>query len=217
MGTQLTSKISIASFHEISASRESHVTMSILKYIHPISCFDDELSCSVPTATIKEVNHRVLEVQKNGKKRGQYSKFSDNKKALIGKYASQHGVSRVVKHFTDMMLKESTVRDWRNLYLKQLKAEIVLAKSGEVEVKSLKMKKCGRPPLLGKNMDNHLQKIITAMKSRGTPIGTNMVCAVAKGTFLKHGKPCVDVNDGKEFSNKEWARSVLHRMGFLKR
>ena len=86
VGTQLTSKISIASFHKISASRESHIAMSILKYIHPISSFDDELSCSVPTATIKEVNHRVLEVQKNGKKRGQYSKFSDNKKALIGKY-----------------------------------------------------------------------------------------------------------------------------------
>ena len=66
-------------------------------------------------------------------------------------------------------------------------------------------------------MDYHLQKIITAMRSRGTLIGTNMVCAVAKGILLKHGKPCVDVNDGKEFLNKEWARSVLHRMGFTKR
>ena len=111
------------------------------------------------TATIKEVNCRILEVQKNGKKHGQYSKFSDNEKALIGKYTSQHGVSRAVKHFTDMTLKESTVRDWRNLYLKQLQAEIVLAKPGkEVEVKCLKMKKRGRPPLLGKDMDNHCKR-----------------------------------------------------------
>ena len=70
--------------------------------------------------------------------------------------------------------------------------------------------------LLGKNMDNHLQKIITVMRSQGAPIGTNMVCAVTKGILLKYGKPCVDVNDGKEFLNKEWARSVLHRMGFTK-
>ena len=45
--------------------------MSILKYCFPVitSCLDDEVGCSVPTATIKEVN-KVLEVQKNGKKRG---------------------------------------------------------------------------------------------------------------------------------------------------
>ena len=54
------------------------------------------------------------------------------------------------------------------------------------------------------------------MQSWGMPIGTNMVCAVAKGILLKHRKPCVDVNDGKEFLNKEWARIVLHRMGFTK-
>ena len=114
-----------------------------------MSCFDDELSCSVPKAIIKEVNRPVLEVQKNLKKRREYGKFSDKKKALVGKYASQHGVSRAVKHFKDMKLKESSVRDRRNLYLKQLHAEIVLAKPGEeVEVKSLKMKKHGRPPLL---------------------------------------------------------------------
>ena len=51
-----------------------------LQYVCPIS-FDDKLSCSVLTTTIKEVvNCRVLEVQKNGKKHGQYSKFSDKQK-----------------------------------------------------------------------------------------------------------------------------------------
>ena len=116
-----------------------------------------------------------------------------------------------------MNLKESTVRDWRNLYRKQLHDKVKLAKPGEeVEVTSIEMKKRGRPPLLGKNMDNHLQQLITAMRSRGTPIGTNIVCAVARGILLKHGKSSVEVRDGK-FLNKEWARSVLHRMGFTKR
>ena len=70
-------------------------------------------------------------------------------------------------------------------------------------------------------MDNRLQQIITVMQSRdATPSGTNVVCAVAKGILLykaKHGKSCVYVNDGKEFLSKEWARSVLHRMGYTKR
>ena len=64
-------------------------------------------------------------------------------------------------------------------------------------------------------MDNHLQQLITAMQSQGTPIGTNIVCAVARGILLKHGKSSVEVRDGK-FLNKEWAKSVLHRMGFTK-
>ena len=56
------------------------------------------------------------------------------------------------------------MRDWRNLYLKQLHDKVKLAKSGEeVDVTSIEMKKRGRPPLLGKNMDNHLQQLITAM------------------------------------------------------
>ena len=116
-----------------------------------------------------------------------------------------------------MNLKESIVRDWRNLYRKQLHDKVKLAKPGEeVEVTSIEMKKQGRPPLLGKNMDNHLQQLITAMRSRGTPIGNNIVCAVARGILLKHGKLSVEVRAGK-FLNKEWARSVLHRMGFTKR
>ena len=65
-------------------------------------------------------------------------------------------------------------------------------------------------------MDGHLQQLITAMRSRGTPIRTNIVCAVARGILLKHGKSSVEVRDGK-FLNKEWARSILHRMGFTNR
>ena len=48
-------------------------------------------------------------------------------------------------------------------------------------------------------MDNHLQQLITAMQSQGTPIGTNIVCAVARGILLKHGKLSVEVRDWKIF------------------
>ena len=49
---------------------------------------------------------------------------------------------------------------------------------------------------------DHLQQLITAMRSRGTPIGTNVVCAVARGILLKHGKLSVEVRDSK-FLNKD--------------
>ena len=116
MGIFVTTKINFDCLaRNFSHSRENHVVqMSILKFIRPISnCFDGELPCSVSTATIKEVSRQVQEVQKSGKKRGHYSKFSEKEKALVGKYASEHGVLKAVRHFKDMNLKESTVRDWR--------------------------------------------------------------------------------------------------------
>ena len=87
------------------------------------------------------------------------------RKVLVGKYASVHRILKAVRCFKDMNLRESTVRDWRNLYLKQLRDKVKLAKPGEVEVISIQMKKQGRPPLLSNNMDNHLQQLITAMRS----------------------------------------------------
>ena len=60
---------------------------------------------SLPAATVNEMSRQVQEVQKSGKKRGHYSKFSDKEKALVGKYASEHGVLNAVCHFKDMNLK----------------------------------------------------------------------------------------------------------------
>ena len=40
--------------------------MSILKFVRLISnCFDGELPCSVPTATINKVSQQVQEVERN--------------------------------------------------------------------------------------------------------------------------------------------------------
>ena len=50
----------------------------------------------------------------------------------------------------------------------------------EAEVTSIEMKKQGRLPPLGKNMDNHLQQLITEMRSWswGTSIGTVTINAI---------------------------------------
>ena len=37
-------------------------------------------------------------------------------KALVGKYASEHGVSNAVRHFKEKVLKEITIRDWKREY-----------------------------------------------------------------------------------------------------
>ena len=128
------------------------------------------------------------------------------------------GVVKAVRHFKDKDLKQSTVRDWRNLYLKELRTKKMLAKVGkEVLVKTLTFKKRGRPPLLGVKLDKYLQQLISAMRSQGTPIGTNIVIATGRGILLKHSKSSLEENGGTIKLNKEWARSVLIRMGYPKR
>ena len=82
--------------------------------------------------------------------------LSLTEKETIGKYASKHrvGVAAVVKEFDKKNLKESSVRDWQDAYLKDFKEKSQEAKSGEkVVVTALSSKKRGRPVLLGSKLD----------------------------------------------------------------
>ncbi len=95
------------------------------------------------------------------------------KMGLIGRHASENGIASAVRFFNKKNLKESSVRDWKTLYEKQLKKLIEQARpedKGKMVVESLATKKRGRPPLLGSTLDKNLQEIIVSLRSRGTPI-----------------------------------------------
>ena len=119
-----------------------------------------------------------------------------------------------------MDLKESSVRDWKKLYEQKLNrkcSEASSRKLQDVAVKELPRKKCGWPPLLGEKLDGYLQDLILAMRSQGSAINTNIVVSVGRGILLKHRKSDHTGFGGSVNLNKEWARSVLKRMGFSKR
>lgn len=102
-------------------------------------------------------------------------------------------MAKAVRHFKDKNAKDSSVRDWKNMYEKELKKRSKNAGIGEeVQVESLPGKTRGRPPLLGEKLDKYLQETIIEMRSRGTPIGSTIVVAVARGILLKHNKQLVD-------------------------
>lgn len=81
-------------------------------------------------------------------------------------------------------------------------------------VVSLPSKVRERPPLLGIKLDRCLQDMIKAMHSRGTPIGTS---ATGRAILLKHDKRSLSEFGGSISLGKDWAKSVLRRMGFTKR
>ena len=160
---------------------------------------------------VNEAHHLVCLVEECGKSRGDYTKFSLTEKATIGKYASEHRVAAAVKEFDKKNLKESSIRDWRDAYQKDFKEKSQEAKPGEkVVVTALSSKKRGRPVFLYAKLDEHLQYLLVGMRARGTSVGTTVVMGVAEGILMKYKS---QFKSGIKL-NKEWAWSVLRRMGF---
>ena len=52
-------------------------------------------------------------------------------------------------------------------------------------MKQLPERKRGQPPLLGDKLDNFLQELIIALRSKGAPINTNVVISIRRGIMLK--------------------------------
>ena len=84
-------------------------------------------------------------------------------------------------------------------------------------MKSLPGKTRGRPPLLGRKCDNILQQLIVSMRSRGSPVGSSVTIGVGRGIMMRHNKSLLQEFGGPIILGKEWAKSVLRRMGFTKR
>ena len=139
------------------------------------------------------------------KTRGKYTRLTPSKKADIGWYASEHGVPHAVKHFLEKNVKESSIRDWKKLYKKELKVKLKEAERGEsatVAVHSLPFKKRGKLPLLGFKLDTLLQERIVAIRTRGTPINSSIVVGTGRALLLKHNTALLDEFGGEV--TKEW-------------
>ncbi len=55
------------------------------------------------------------------------------------------------------------------------------------------------------------------MRTRGASVGTTVINGIGRGILLKHDKRALEEFGGYIKLGKEWARSVLRRMGFSKR
>ncbi len=116
------------------------------------------LSRHVPSSAISAANDRVNGVlmgtdspSSRGAKRGAYQRISAEKKAEIGKMASSFGVSATLRFYASRLpqpLKESSVRDWKNAFVREKKRLRTEGKDNE-EILELPLKKRGRPYLFG--------------------------------------------------------------------
>ena len=91
----------------------------VVEYLHPL----DDLPATVQEETIAPSSAKK-------RKRGKYQHFTPEDKATIGKYTSKHGVTSTVKCLKEKSLKESIMRDWRDLYHKVLLEKAKAGKPG---------------------------------------------------------------------------------------
>ncbi len=178
------------------------------------------LSEIIPSSSISAANSEVekcghLEAA-SGKKRSHYAKFTPEQKAEVGCRAAEHGVASTIHHYASQFtLKETTIRGWRDSYIKEIKKRKMENKP--VNVTKLPEKRRGRPLLLGEELDRQVQAYITALRSNGAVVNTAIVKACAEGIVRSKDSNLLFSKGGHIALTKDWAKSILHRMGLVKR
>lgn len=83
-------------------------------------------------------------------------------------------------------------------------------------VAALPGKNRGRPPVLGKKLDDILQEKVKSMRDRQTAISSSVIIGVGRALLMKHDKMSLSDYGGPLQLDKEWDHSILRRMGFSK-
>ena len=126
------------------------------------------LPSSLSQATIDSVNRELSGVssvsQSNGlKSRGEHLKINAKERATIGEYAAKNGIAAAIHHFKQngefQNLKESSICGWKNAYCKELLSQSS-RKRGPVEIYELPQKHCGKPLLLGEELEDEVKVFI---------------------------------------------------------
>ena len=152
-------------------------------------------------------------------KRGPYEHFDDEERVQIGRYAAVHGVAAAVRHYQKLFptrkVKESSVRMWRNNYLRDL--QIRKEEGREMVAKKLPYKKRGRPLLLGDYLDEQLRAYVAEICQLGLVVNISDLKAAAKGLVLHHDSNWSRENGGHLELSTHWAKGRLRKLGFSKR
>jgi len=156
----------------------------------------------------------LLSQQNGGKrKRKPYRRFSDTDRAIIGKYAAEHGNAEAMKRFKQEFpeLPESTVRSFKIKYNNALES----GESPGGAIDKIPSKRRGRPKLLG-DYDVQVQQFVKALQQSGTVVTPRVVIAAAEGIVSANNKDLLASNGGNVNLKKTWAVSLMKRVGLRK-
>ena len=183
-------------------------------------------SSLLTTEEVKSADRAVAKALERATKevpRGKYNSYTDEQRAELGKYAFDNGPTNAARHFTDtwgIPINESTARRLKAEYFDKLNEEIKEQKkkgqASETEpiiIKKLPTKDRGRPLLLGEELDAAVQEYVESLRKVNGSVNTLVVMGAAEGIVGAR-----DISKLKQIEiTKSWARSLLQRMGYVKR
>ena len=177
------------------------------------------LSNKLPSSAIASANSAVRSVMETSSSRGPYLHLTPAQKCQIGRRASEYGVTNTVryyeKNFPDLPLKETSVRRFKDSYRESVKKRTRYDTQDKLE--ELPTKKMGRPLLLGEEIDRQVKEYLKYLRERGSAVNTVIAIATAEGVVRSVDANLLACNGGGIHLTKAWARSLLNRMGMVKR
>ena len=196
--------------------------MALYRYLQTVDSLPSPrgpLSIRMSPASIQEANKAVRDAPKRSKSRGKYSKYKPEQQAQVAKYAVEFGIQAAVRRFSKdfgVDLKGSTIRSWKAKYLAEVDAK---KSNGEADapVTCLTLKKRGKPLLLGEKLDEDVKHYLRAVREGGGVITTAITVASATAIVRKTDRNLLSENGGPITITTNWAKSLLYRMGFVKR
>ena len=75
----------------------------------------------------------------------------------------------------------------------------------------------GPPLLLGNELDTQVQEYVKSLREKGGVINSAIVMAGAVGIVESYDSNLLKENGGHIECSKSWAKSVLRRLGYVKR
>ena len=130
-------------------------------------------------------------------------------------YGNEAAVCRFSKELS-FAIKESSIHLWKAKYQMEI---LQKRKAGETDLsmKRLPSKKRGWPLLLGEQLDVEVKSYISAVWAGGGVVTSAIVMPAATTIVRRHGRNLLAENGSSIMLTKTWAKSLVHRMGYVKR
>jgi hypothetical protein len=198
------------------------VEMSILNFFKPTNALPTAKETGLSKQAIQEANKAVESILKeqeeeadetpsSKKKRKYTTTFSPEDRAEIGKFAVENGNAGAVRKYS---VGESTVRLFKKKYLAALRDRV--NKGDNEPVTAIQLERRGRPLLLGE-LDDKVRAYVRALRDAGGSVGSRIVIAAAEGIVTATDRTMLVQHGGHINLTRDWALSLLSRMGFVKR
>lgn len=177
------------------------------------------------TSSLSEKENEVVKsfvskTTKESRRSAGYNEYTAEERAAIGKYTVENGPAKACRHFSKTLgrtLPESTARKLKKEYLAKLKEQVRDSSSSVEPIRLLPTKKQGRPLLLGQELDQVIQEVIRDIRRSGGVVNTTIVVATTRGVISAKNPSLLRENGGHLSVSPSFAKSVLKRMGYVKR